>query len=120
MDRQLYTCFVIDSSGSMKTKLCITHPRPPGVAAADYVSNSSSLSSSLSSSFSYPLSPAHPCQKLLFKRQPMSEIAHDEFGRPPAMWLFWLISATRCSCYMQCLGREWVVLLGFLPVVYLS
>ena len=33
---------------------------------------------------------------------------------------FWLISATRSSCYMQCLGREWVNVLGFPPVVYLS
>ena len=27
-----------------------------------------------------------------------------------------VIPATRCSCYMQCLGREWVIILGFPPV----
>ena len=26
-------------------------------------------------------------------------------------------SATPCSCYVQCLGREWIIILGFPPVV---
>ena len=34
--------------------------------------------------------------------------------------IFWVISATSCSCYTQCLGCEWVIILGFPPLIYPS
>ena len=32
--------------------------------------------------------------------------------------IFLAISATLCLCYMQCLGCDWVIILGFPPVIY--
>ena len=52
------------------------------------------------------------------------EITHKESGWLPLLCscdiIFCVISATSCSCYMQCLGREYLVILGFPPVVCLS
>ena len=32
--------------------------------------------------------------------------------------IFQVISTTCCSCYMQCLGHEWIIIWGFPPSVY--
>ena len=73
----------------------------PGVAVADYVSTS--------------------FLQHLFEN---SSINVSQWNRPRWKWpasghviKFGVVSATRCSCYMQCLGCEWIITLGLQPVV---
>ena len=50
-----------------------------------------------------------------------SEITRQLCGRSSVMWYdLGVISTIRCSCYMQCLGCEWVIILGFPSVMYPS
>ena len=64
------------------------HPCAPGVAVAvaDYVSTCTRSSLALE----------HPLKNLILTLA--NEISHEKFGWPPIM------SATCCSCYIQCLG----------------
>ena len=49
------------------------------------------------------------------------EIAHEQCGWPLVVWYTILVFCSIfSSCYMQCFGCEWVIILGFPPVVYLS
>jgi len=84
-------------------RVCVSQPRMPGISAADYISTSSSLS--LAHSFHKNAS---------FMKLPMRTVV--------SLWLcdiiFWVIPATCCSCYKQCLGLECVIILGFPPDMY--
>ena len=81
-----------------KYNIVVIHLCAPGVVVDGYVSTNSSL----------PM--AHTFQTSA------NEIAHEE----SCDRIFWVISATRCSCYTVYLGREWVIILVFPSVVYPS
>ena len=72
----------------------------PGITATDYISTHFSLSLLTSA----------------------NEIAHEECGRRSLLQscdiIFLMISTVCCSCYMQCLGCECVIISGFPPVVH--
>ena len=52
--------------------------------------------------------------------QPMKSPTRSVFYMRSCDVILWLISVTRCPCYMQCLGHELVIILGFPPVMYPS
>ena len=64
--------------------------------------------------------PVHPLQKLLFLHHPMKSPTRSVVVLRSFEIIFRAISATHCPCNMQCLRGEWVDILRFPRVVYLS
>ena len=99
----------VDCGNRIKKLICshISHnyiqhpPRAPGVAAADYVTTSSSL-------------PGYILSKTPQLKSPTKSVV----GLCSGHIMFRVISARNFSCYVQCL--RCVVIFGFPPIVYPS
>ena len=84
----------------------IFHHHGTGVASADFVSTSSTL----------PM--AHPFQIFMFQHLPTKSATSSVVSLRQRHNILYVISATLCWCYMQCLGRKWVNILRFPAAVY--